>query len=47
MSAKEDILAKLKALKTEVAARFKVKEIGLFGSCVRGEQQKGSDILGA
>jgi len=24
--------------------RFKVKEIGVFGSCVRGEQRKKSDI---
>jgi len=24
--------------------RFKVKEIGVFGSCVRGEQRKMSDI---
>jgi predicted nucleotidyltransferase len=30
--------------KEEVAREFKVKEIGIFGSVVRGEQQQRSDI---
>jgi len=29
---------------TQVLKRFRVKKIGLFGSCVRGEQRKKSDI---
>lgn len=40
----EDILAKLKKLKPIITARYKAKEIGLFGSFVRGEQSVSSDI---
>lgn len=40
----EDLLARLRALKPEAAARYKVKAIGLFGSFVRGEQREVSDI---
>jgi hypothetical protein len=40
----QDLLAKLKELKPEVMARYKAKEIGLFGSFVRGEQSADSDI---
>ena len=43
MNAK-DLLAKLRELKPFVKARYKAKEIGLFGSFVRGEQSLGSDI---
>jgi len=31
-------------LKDELGKEFKVKEISIFGSFVRGEQKKGSDI---
>ncbi len=41
---KEDIVLTLKALKPEIAARYKAKEIGLFGSFVREEQSNISDI---
>jgi predicted nucleotidyltransferase len=41
---KEDLLAKLKELKPTLAARYKAKEIGLFGSFARGEQGASSDI---
>lgn len=34
----------IKQHKPELEYRFKVKEIGLFGSYVRGEKSKGSDI---
>jgi hypothetical protein len=34
----KDILVKLGALKPEMAAQYKVREIGLFGSFVREEQ---------
>jgi len=44
MNEKEQVLNALKALKPEMAARFKVREIGLFGSFVRGEQSPASDI---
>lgn len=41
---KEDIVVTLKALKAEIAARYKAKEIGLFGSFVREQQSNISDI---
>ena len=34
----------LRANKLSLAAEFKVKELGVFGSYVRGEQKKDSDI---
>lgn len=40
----ESILRKLKEMKPELATRYKVREIGLFGSWIREEQQAGSDI---
>jgi predicted nucleotidyltransferase len=41
----EEIKRILKEHKEELRDRFKVKEIGVFGSYVRGEQKrKGSDI---
>ncbi len=43
-SAAEDILERLRALKPEIEKRYKAKQIGLFGSNVRGEQTDSSDI---
>ena len=40
----EEILEKLKALKPELAARYRVKAIGVFGSALRGELRDDSDI---
>ena len=40
----QDLVIKLKELKPIIAARYKAKEIGLFGSFVRGEQGASSDI---
>ena len=40
----KDLLMKLKELKPTISERYKAKEIGLFGSFVRGEQDAGSDI---
>lgn len=34
----------LRVHKKELAQRYKIKEIGIFGSYVRGEQKKRSDI---
>ncbi len=34
----------LKQHKNELAKKYKVKEIGMFGSYVRGEQKKRSDV---
>jgi uncharacterized protein len=41
---KEAVLTKLRELKPSITARYKVREIGLFGSFVRGEQGTSSDI---
>ena len=40
----EDIVTKLRELRPIITARYKAKEIGLFGSFVRGEQNANSDI---
>lgn len=40
----EDALATLRALKPDIAERYKVRSIDLFGSFVRGEQMTDSDI---
>ncbi len=39
-----ELLTRLRSLKPSALVRFKAKEIGLFGSFVRGEQSAGSDI---
>jgi len=44
MERTDDIIDSLRLVKTELAALFKVDEIGLFGSVIRGEQQEDSDI---
>jgi predicted nucleotidyltransferase len=41
---REQLLAKLRELKPDLTARYKVKTIGIFGSFVRGEQSQASDI---
>lgn len=38
------IKQKIKQHKKELEEKYKVKEIGVFGSCVRGEERKNSDI---
>ena len=40
----EDILARLRALKPIATVSYKAREIGLFGSFVRGQQDVDSDI---
>jgi len=40
----DSLLDRLRAMKPRLAAQYRVKEIGLFGSFVRGEQSDGSDI---
>ena len=44
MNSKEDILRTLRELKQEIRADYKVKEMGVFGSVIRGEQTEESDI---
>lgn len=40
----EEIKRKLLEHKEELKERYKVKQIGIFGSYVRGEQQETSDV---
>jgi predicted nucleotidyltransferase len=40
----EDLFIKLKKLRPILAKRYKAKEIGLFGSFVRGEHTPNSDV---
>ncbi len=44
MQSREEIVATLQRLKGEIAARFSVSRIGIFGSVARGEQTEASDI---
>ncbi len=39
-----EVLTKLESLKPELQRRYKVREIGIFGSWVRGGQHEKSDI---
>jgi predicted nucleotidyltransferase len=43
MSSKDEALKTIRSLQSELI-RFKVRNIGLFGSVVRGEQKQSSDI---
>src|SRR4030065_1648819 len=44
MKTLEEIKARLEQLKPTLRGEFKVKTIGVFGSYVRGEQKRGSDV---
>ncbi len=44
MKTVEEIKEILKEHKEEVSLKYKVSEIGIFGSFVRGEQKKRSDL---
>jgi predicted nucleotidyltransferase len=44
MNRLEDIKKKLLEIKPILREKYKVKEIGIFGSYVRGKQRKSSDI---
>jgi predicted nucleotidyltransferase len=44
MKSLEEIKRILQQHKEELRAKYKVKEIGVFGSYVRGQQKKQSDI---
>ena len=43
MKSKAEIVKSIKALHSELK-RYKVREIGVFGSAARGEQKQSSDI---
>ena len=40
----QDLFSKMRNLKPDLKKRFRLKEILLFGSIVRGEQREDSDI---
>jgi len=40
----KEIIKTIKELKEEIKEKYKIKEIGIFGSIVRGEEQETSDI---
>lgn len=44
MLSKEEILRTLEQLKEEIVDKYKIEEIGLFGSFIKGEQKENSDI---
>jgi len=44
MKSVEEIKQTLSSLKKEMRARYRVREIGIFGSRVRGEQKADSDL---
>jgi predicted nucleotidyltransferase len=44
MKSLEEIKSALAIQKEELKQKYKVKEIGIFGSYVRGEQKKQSDV---
>ena len=44
MQTREETLATLRRLKDDIATRFSVSRIGIFGSVARGEQTEASDI---
>ena len=44
MKTKEEILEILHNLKENLKIKYKIKEIGVFGSVMRGEQKDTSDI---
>jgi len=44
METTQEILNTLASVKSELRTAFKVQEIGVFGSVIRGEQKESSDI---
>jgi hypothetical protein len=44
MKDKSEIIKSIKALRGELNNKYKVREIGVFGSVVRGDQKQVSDI---
>ena len=44
MKSIQEIKETLEKHREEVKEEYKVREIGIFGSCVRGEQKEASDV---
>jgi len=44
MTTRHEVMTRMKSLKGELATRYDVREIGIFGSVARGEDDNQSDI---
>jgi uncharacterized protein len=44
MATRQEVIARLRSLKEEIATRYDVREIGIFGSVARGDDDQKSDI---
>ena len=44
MTTRHEVITRLKGLKGELATRYDVREIGIFGSVAKGEDDNQSDI---
>lgn len=44
MTTRNEVMARLKSLKGELATRYDVREIGIFGSVARGDNDTASDL---
>ena len=44
MTKQKEVMARLRSLKGELATRYDVREIGIFGSVARGENDQDSDL---
>ena len=44
MTKQKEVIARLRSLKGELATRYDVREIGIFGSVARGENDQQSDL---
>jgi len=44
MNALEEVIGKLRRMQPDLRRRYPIREIGVFGSYVRGEQAEGSDL---
>jgi len=44
MTSTQEILHALASVKSELLTSFKVREIGVFGSVIRGDQKESSDV---
>lgn len=44
MKTRSNIITKLEQLKDDIIKQYKIKEIGVFGSIIRGEQKETSDV---
>ena len=40
----DDIMSQLRALQPDIRKRYRIRDLGVFGSYVRGEQREDSDL---